>query len=78
MSLPEAGEKASILNFIQINTSKKRKVKQIPYYTIKLINGKRLKKKSMFVVKLSSPKTGSRYTAKLAFGVNIRNRVPKQ
>ena len=44
--------------------------------TIILIHDTRLTKKSKLGVKLSSPKTGTRFAAKLAFGVNIRNRVP--
>ena len=50
-------------------------MKVIPYYTIIIIRDKRLKKKGMLVVKLSSPKTGSQFAAKLAFGVQIRDRV---
>ena len=50
---------------------------KVIHYTIIIIHDKRLKK-GMLVVKLSSPKTGSVFAAKLAIGVQIRDRVPGQ
>ena len=55
-------------------------MKLIPY-TIIIIHDNRLKKKyacCQIIVTLSSPKTGSQFAAKLAFGVQIRDRVQGQ